>query len=216
MDNRTEVVDLSKKNTIDKMKIQIEKYNPDWMQSFESIKRELVDLIGFSNPNIEHIGSTSVDGLSAKPIIDILVGVNSEIDLDKTTGPLMNNDYIYYEKYNDTMPYRRFFVKLNVTLRSLSLPAIIQKNDEIPKELNEHYNRLAHIHVLQYNSEHWIRHVAFRDYLRTHSKVKNRYQELKELLSTKEWTDGIEYNEAKDRFLKTEEKNAIKWYYEKY
>jgi GrpB-like predicted nucleotidyltransferase (UPF0157 family) len=197
---------------IDKMKIQFEKYNPNWKHSFEVIKDELIDLIGFINPNIEHIGSTSVEGLSAKPIIDILIGVKNESDLDKTTSPLINNDYIYYEKYNDVMPYRRFFVKLKVTLKNSSLPTIIQKGDKVPTELNEHYYRLAHIHVLQYNSEHWIRHIAFRDYLRIHSKVKNEYQKLKELLSTKEWTDGNEYNEAKDKFLKIEEQNAIKWY----
>lgn len=86
------------------MKIQFEKYNPDWKQSFELIKSELTDLIDFINPNIEHIGSTSVEGLSAKPIIDILIGVKNENDLDKTTSPLMNKDYIYYEKYNCKLP----------------------------------------------------------------------------------------------------------------
>lgn len=69
------------------MKIKFEKYNPDWSNDFEKIKSELSELIGFINPNIEHIGSTSVKGLSAKPIIDILIGVNNESDLEKTITP---------------------------------------------------------------------------------------------------------------------------------
>ncbi|MGV2482374.1 UNVERIFIED_CONTAM: GrpB family protein, partial [Salmonella enterica subsp. enterica serovar Weltevreden] len=72
---------------------------------------ELEGLIGFLNPQIEHIGSTSVEGLSAKPIIDILIGLPDENDLNKTVEPLTGQGFIYYEKYNQDMPYRRFFVK---------------------------------------------------------------------------------------------------------
>ena len=70
------------------MKIKFEKYNPNWANDFEKIKSELSELIGFINPKTEHIGSTSVKGLSAKPIIDILIGVNNESDLEKTITPL--------------------------------------------------------------------------------------------------------------------------------
>jgi len=57
------------------------------VDNFEKIKNELSKLIGFIDPKIEHIGSTSVHGLSAKPIIDILIGVESEKDLEKTIPP---------------------------------------------------------------------------------------------------------------------------------
>ena len=179
------------------MKIKFEKYNPNWQSDFEKLKDELSELIGFINPKIEHIGSTSVDGLSAKPIIDILIGMNDESDLERTIIPLIDNDYAYYEEYNKNMPYRRFFVKH----KTLSIP-----------NADEYNNRLAHIHILPYNSEHWIRHIAFRDYLRTHQTVKNQYQKTKEQLSNKEWRDGNEYNEAKDTFLKEEERKAVNWY----
>ncbi|MFA4870114.1 MAG: GrpB family protein [Pedobacter sp.] len=62
------------------------------------------------------------------------------------------------------------------------------------------------------NSEHWMRHIAFRDYLRTHPEIRAEYQQLKEELSTQEWKDGNEYNEAKDSFIKTVEQKAVKWY----
>lgn len=90
------------------------------------------------------------------------------------------------------MPYRRFFVNLISSPSYLSLP--------------------VHIHVLQLNSVHWIRHIAFRDYLRTNPDIKAEYQQLKEELSKQEWKDGNDYNEGKNSFLKSEERKAIKWY----
>jgi GrpB-like predicted nucleotidyltransferase (UPF0157 family) len=194
------------------MKIQFERYNAKWKQSFEEIKNDLINIIDFVNPIIEHIGSTSVAGLSAKPIIDVMIGLNCEDDLDKIVKPLMDKEYIYYEKYNEVLPYRRFFVKLNPNPKSLSLPIRIGKEDEIPIELKEHWHRLAHIQALEHNSRHWIRHIAFRDYLRAHPDIKEEYQHLKEELSKLEWMDGNEYNAAKDTFIKTEERKAKEWF----
>ena len=198
------------------MKIRFEKYNPVWKQSFEQIKNELTDTIGFISPRIEHIGSTSVEGLSAKPIIDILVGLKNDGDLDKTIRPLTDKGYIYYEKYNTDMPYRRFFVRLKDNAGRPESPVIIRADDEIPDYLADLRNRLAHIHILTYNSEHWTRHIAFRDYLRSHPHIREEYRQLKELLSAREWRDGNEYNEGKDDFMKREERNAIEWYKNNY
>jgi len=194
------------------MKVTFEQYNPLWKQAFDDIKKELAQVIGFLEPQIEHIGSTSVEGLSAKPIIDMLIGVKNIGELEVIPPLLMKKDYVYYEKYNEDMPYRRFFVKLKQAPQSLSLPIHIKPADTIPEELHNHALRLAHIHVMPVDSGHWIRHIAFRDYLRTHPEVKNEYQQLKEKLSTQEWKDGNEYNEAKDTFLKREEQKAISWY----
>ena len=58
------------------MKIEIEKYNPKWIEEFIQLKQELTSILKFLNPKIEHIGSTSIQSLSAKPIIDILIGLN--------------------------------------------------------------------------------------------------------------------------------------------
>ncbi|MOA08135.1 dephospho-CoA kinase/protein folding accessory domain-containing protein [compost metagenome] len=80
--------------------------------------------------------------------------------------------------------------------------------------MHNHAHRIAHVHVLPFGSEHWIRHIAFRDYLRVHPAIKDEYQKLKEQLSTMEWKDGNDYNDAKDSFIKREERKAIKWYYE--
>ncbi|MCF3107193.1 GrpB family protein [Niabella sp. CC-SYL272] len=194
------------------MKIDMVLYNPGWKADFESLKKELAGLTGSWCPQIEHIGSTSVEGLAAKPIIDVLIGVKHADDLDQIPHVLMDQGYIYYERYNTDMPYRRFFVKLQTDPALLSLPVLIRKDDPIPVALNEHRHRLAHIHILPLSSEHWTRHIAFRDYLRTHPDVKAAYQQLKEQLAAREWNDGNAYNEAKDTFLKTEERNAVNWY----
>lgn len=194
------------------MKIEIDKYNPAWQQNFEIIKEDMNRLIGFLNPRIEHIGSTSVEGLSAKPIIDVLIGLQSEEDLNKVIIPLTENGYVYYEIYNRYLPDRRFFVKHKIDPKLLSLPPIFKENDIVPANTNEHNNRSAHIHIWPRSSEHWVRHIAFRNYLRSHPDVRDKYQNLKEQLSKMEWKDGNEYNEAKDAFIKAEERKAIDWY----
>lgn len=194
------------------MKIELERHNPEWEKQFKDIKEELVKKIGFANPHIEHIGSTSIDGLSAKPIIDILIGLERSDLLDEVINPLLEQDYVYYPVFNEMMPYRRFFVKHKSKARYLSIPNVINNEQHIPKSTEEHNARLAHIHILTYNSEHWTRHIAFRDYLKEHLDVRKEYQKLKEELSTKDWLDGNDYNKAKDSFIKTEEKKAIDWY----
>ncbi|MGE8554709.1 MAG: GrpB family protein [Chryseobacterium jejuense] len=194
------------------MKVTFEKYNPSWKNQFESIKNELEKSIGFLDPQIEHIGSTSVEGLSAKPIIDIMIGVKDESELNKLPLLLQGKDYVYYEKYNEDMPYRRFFIKLKDKPQNLGFSEIIHAEDEIPEELHNHNLRIAHIHTIPVSSEHWLRHMAFRDYLRAHPEVKEEYQQLKEKLSTMEWMDGNDYNDGKDPFIKKEEQNAIQWY----
>lgn len=194
------------------MKIHIVPYNPDWKRDFEQLREELEDLLRILRPRVEHIGSTSVEGLSAKPVIDVLIGTKTENDLDQTVDPLMRAGYVYYEKYNSNMPYRRYFVKLKNRPENLSLPGLIREGDKVPALLNDHALRRAHIHIIPESSVHWLRHIAFREYLRAQPDLRERYQTLKKTLGTRDWTDGNAYNEAKDAFLKTEEQNALAWY----
>ena len=192
------------------MKIQLEKYNPDWTNVYNDIRVDLFNQLEFLNPKIEHIGSTSIFDLSAKPIIDIIVGISTLDQLDKAVEPLINNGYIYYEIFNSVMPYRRFFVKLKSRPDNIFIPKVYYENDEVPNEVNEY--KLANIHIFEYNSFHWKRHIAFRDYLKIHADIKNEYQKLKTNLSTLNWQDGSEYNLAKNDFIKRTEEKALEWY----
>jgi len=193
------------------LKINIEKYNTEWTSQFEQIKADLCSILVKLNPKIEHIGSTSVPNLAAKPVIDILVGIESSSDLDKTIEPLINNHYIYYEIYNSVMPNRRLFVGLKDKKDIRKFRNIYSKDDLIPhKKISQ--LRLTHIHIWEDGTDDWNRHIAFRDYLREHPEITSQYESFKKQLSLKDWKDGNEYNDAKDSFIKTEEAKAILWY----
>lgn len=193
------------------MKINIEIYKKEWVWQFEKTKTDLSSILVKLNPKIEHIGSTSVPNLAAKPIIDIQVGVKNSYDLDKTIEPMINNHYIYYEIYNSVMPDRRLFVGLKDEKDIRNFQNIYSKGDLIPHEkINQ--IRLAHIHIWEYKTDDWFRHIAFREYLKDHPNIKSQYELLKKQLSLMDWNDGNEYNEAKDSFIKKEEAKAILWY----
>lgn len=194
------------------MILPFEPYNPAWKEQFDAIKHDLTLHLQALNPQIEHIGSTSVEGLAAKPIIDIMIGVRNEEELNQVPALLAGKNYVYYPKYNVDMPYRRFFVLLKEAPAALELPEVIEVNDVIAEKMHDHKLRLAHIHVLPIASEHWTRHLAFRDYLRVHPAVKEEYQAIKEQLVQQQWQDGNDYNDGKDEFIQREEQKAIQWY----
>lgn len=194
------------------MILPFEAYNPQWKLTFENIKRQVEANLQSIQPQVEHIGSTAVEGLSAKPIIDIMIGVKDDVELNQVPLLLAGKQYVYYPIYNIDMPYRRFFVLLKDSPKQFGLPERIDVGDEIPEEMHNHALRIAHIHVIPITSENWTRHLAFRDYLRTFSTVKEAYQQLKETLVRQQWLDGNDYNEGKDEFIKREEKRAVVWY----
>ena len=181
------------------MKIVIKPFSKTWKTQFDLIKTEIDLQLSHQKIIIEHIGSTSVENLSAKPIIDIMIGVIDDDDLDSTINPLINLGYIYYETYNTIMPNRRFFVKLINHKNNKFYKSVYSIDDKLPhEEINN--LRHAHIHVWKYNSRDWIRHIAVREYLRNNSEIKAKYQKLKIKLSELNWTDGIDYNNGKNKF----------------
>lgn len=197
------------------MKIEIVTYHPEWINSFQLIKNELETILGELNPRIEHIGSTAVPNLAAKPVIDVAVGIGNIEDLDKTIEPMLRGGYIYYEVYNAVMPLRRLFVGLKDKNHPLTLKKIYMEGDVIPHEqLLSH--RLCNVHIWEFGSSEWLRHIAFRDYLIEHPKIRTRYQAIKNALSATDWRDVNEYNNGKDRFIKAEESKAMLWYREKH
>ena len=193
------------------MKIIIEKYNPKWIKQFKKLKNELSSILKFFNPKIEHIGSTSVPSLSAKPIIDIAVGVNNSSELDLTIDPMIKNKFIYYEVYNKVMPKRRLFVGLKNKNDFHKFKEIYSNNEEIPHE-EIHGFKLCHIHIWRFGTSEWKRHIAFKDYLKEHAKIKKEYEILKIRLSQEDWIDGNEYNLGKNDFIKQIESEAVLWY----
>jgi GrpB-like predicted nucleotidyltransferase (UPF0157 family) len=171
------------------MKIIISEYTPDWQVRFAEEKVAIEDVLKGLSPVVEHIGSTSVNGLVAKPILDIMVGVAEESKLDETINPIKKLGYYYIDKFTADWPERRFFQK-NV------------KNNPNVHSIN--------VHVFVKDSPDWVRHLAFRDYLRATPNKRDEYGKLKRALSEKEFKDRQEYQDAKEDFVKQLEKEALK------
>lgn len=194
------------------MKIKVEPYNKDWVKQFEKLKSELLLLLKNFNPIIEHFGSTSVPTLAAKPVIDILVGIENVNVFDLLTQEMLpHKKYIYYQVFNKVLPQRRLYVRLKDESNFDSYENIYTQLEGIPHEqLYEH--RIAHVHIWEYDSPDWIRHLAFRDYLIAHPEIRQQYENLKIQLSQKKWDDGMQYSLAKNDFIQKEEKKALVWY----
>lgn len=166
------------------MKVSIVEYRPQWREAFDDEKRLIQAGLGEVSAKIEHIGSTAVDGLAAKPIIDILIGLPDFSIADQLVPIIKSLGYEYFKKYEDEMPYRRYFAK---------------NSDEM---------RTHQIHMVEFNSEFWVRHLLFRDYLRQNPEIMNEYAALKKQLAEREWVDVNEYADAKTEFIKYIENKA--------
>ena len=145
---------------------------------FDREKALILNALGNKAIGIEHIGSTAVSGLGAKPIIDIMVGVHCLSDARRCIRPLERIDYEYVPEYEDSMPERRYFRKG-------------------PNEPNKHY----HLHMVEYDGEFWKRYLLFRDYLRKHPKTASEYFRLKKQLAVKYRLNREGYTEAKTSFV---------------
>lgn len=191
------------------MKITIEPYQPAWVDKFQQERAIIEAALAHLSPVVEHIGSTSVPGLGAKPIIDILVGVDQEARLDQTIQPMMAAGYTYFRKHEPAMPYRRYYVRL-ISSQGQEPPAKVDIGEGLV--IGQDFKSVTHIHLLVKDTLHWTRHIAFRDYLRTHPAIAAQYEALKRAISLRDFKDGIVYNEAKDHFVKKVEAEALEWY----
>lgn len=193
------------------MKIRIEEYNPEWPQLYNTLAEKLSHVLSGYAVAVEHIGSTSIPGLAAKPIIDIAVGVRGEENFDKTIEPMLAHQFIYYEAFNALIPDRRLFVGLKDDCDPTQFEPVYSKAETIPHEAINHH-RLCHVHVVEFGGIHWLRQLAFRDYLREHPADQHAYAQLKKELSHLSWQDGMAYNAAKEGLLHQIERKALLWY----
>ncbi len=156
-------------------------YDPRWVRLFDEEKANLVRVIGPMMVAIEHIGSTAVPGLAAKPIIDIMVGVQHLSNATWCIQPLKSLDYEYVPEYEKHLPDRRYFRKGNVHGRE--------------------QGSTHHLHMVEAGGEFWNRHLLFRDYLRDHPDEARRYAELKKTLAIRFSSDRESYTNAKTDYI---------------
>lgn len=194
--------------TTGKMKFTIQEYQPRWAAEFLQLHEKIGRALSGMQVAIAHIGSTAVPGLGAKPIIDILAGVEQEGDLDKTIAPMQQAGFTYFRKYEPAWPERRYFVQLE-SAQGEEAPAIIDVHDD--DSFRRRFVSKAHVHTVVKGGSDWERHIAFRDYLRAHPAVRDEYYRLKQAISQRDFQDMLEYNDHKSDFVKRVERDALAW-----
>ncbi|GMQ31498.1 GrpB family protein [Algoriphagus confluentis] len=156
----------------------LEKYTPNWIAHFLDIKQEIENgLIGIEF-RIEHVGSTAVANLDAKPIIDIDIVYQQEADLENIKRGLM--DLGYFHNGNQGIQFREVFKRNGI----FHHPVL----DSIPH----------HLYACPINSGPLERHVLFRDFLRKNDWARITYQEMKYHLAEKADQDRKRYAELKE------------------
>ncbi len=155
--------------------VKIVKYNPEWAIEFEKEKSILSTALEGYKVDIQHVGSTSILFCSAKPIIDIAIGVPSLKYGEKLIPILESIGYTY--DGDAGLPGRHFFKKCNGEIRT-------------------HY-----IHVEKKNDRLWLNHINFRDYLNTHPELVEQYSKLKVMLEKKYANSRDQYTREKDPFI---------------
>lgn len=169
--------------------IIIADYDPAWPELYEREKRVILDAIGPWLADIQHVGSTSVPGLAAKPIVDIMPGLCSLDDAPHIIEPMARAGYEYVPEFEDVLPERRYFRK--------------------PPGPERKWRRDFHVHVVAVGTAFWKRHIAFRDYLRAHPDVAEEYAELKRKLADEHQGDREGYTDAKTGFIRSVEAKAL-------
>lgn len=153
--------------------VQLDPYTSEWKDEFESEKEKLLSILNGNIIDIQHVGSTSIEGCHAKPVIDILIGIES-LELGETLIPLLVEQG-YIHKFN--VPGEVYFKK--------------QSNG-----LTTH-----HIHIAPINGQVWKNQILFRDYLKLHPEKLQEYIELKQRLAIQFADDRDKYSKGKKEFI---------------
>lgn len=153
----------------------LEEYDPSWILKFEKEKSHLLAIAKeWYHGGIEHVGSTSVPGMVAKPVIDIMFGVKSLKESKSAINVFVENGYEYWPYKDDVM---HWFCKPSDAFRT------------------------HHLHVIPFESPLWKERIKFRELLRSNKQVATRYANLKRKLAAQYKNDRETYTEKKWPFV---------------
>ncbi|MFH1866899.1 MAG: GrpB family protein [Patescibacteria group bacterium] len=158
-------------------KVTLVSYQPNWDKLYKREEKRLLSVIGSDVEDIQHIGSTAVPGIMAKPIIDIAIGVKHFSTCKKCIKPIEKLGY-KYAKGAGMVKSRYLFVKGS-------------------KKGITH-----HLHLVKLNERSWKNCILFRDYLRKHKIAVKEYNRLKKKLAKKYKNDRDTYTVKKSYFIK--------------
>lgn len=159
-------------------RIRLLPYDPSWARLFEEEQSRLHGLCPEAFLGIEHMGSTAVPTLSAKPTIDLMAGVLSLAQADAIMPVLCANAYTTSAEFNATLGDRRWLMR------------------------HADGHRTHHLHLVVFESLAWRQHLAFRDALRADAGLRARYEALKIKLINQAGSDREAYTEMKTAFVK--------------
>ncbi|MBW4719730.1 GrpB family protein [Saccharothrix obliqua] len=152
-------------------------YDARWAERAEAVRTRLVVVLApWLVAGVEHIGSTSVPGLAAKPVLDLMASVS---DRSAVVGALVDDGWAHVPPELDGQDWRRFFVRPDASGR----------------------HRVAHLHVLRAGHHRWHDQLAFRDALRREPELRDRYAALKQDLADRFAHDREAYTAAKGGFI---------------
>ena len=155
--------------------VELEDYNYSWKDDYLKEEKLLKELLGNRIIEIHHIGSTSIEGLKAKPIIDILIVIDSLNNISEIEEIL--SKYDYHNRGQQGVPDRYFFAKG-------------------PEEARTHY-----IHLVEPKSNTYYNQVYFKKYLIEHPEYIKKYCDLKQQLALKYADDRPKYTQGKNEFI---------------
>lgn len=160
--------------------VEVVPYDPGWpRRAQEEVARLTHLLTPWLSKGIHHIGSTAVPGLPAKPIIDLMAGIDDLDAAEQARGALEPEGWHFVPPDLDDRSWRRFFVKVE---------------DEA---------RRVHLHLVRPNDPRWSEHLQFRDRLREDSQLAMEYAQLKRTLATEHSADREAYTRAKALFIRS-------------
>jgi GrpB-like predicted nucleotidyltransferase (UPF0157 family) len=162
--------------------IIIEGYDPEWPEHFEVLRSRIAAVLGPLAAAIEHIGSTAIPGLAAKPIVDIDVRLCGAADLPEAITRLATLGYQHRGA-------------LGITGRE----AFRTAPNDVPH----------HLYVCGPDCLEYGRHITFRNYLRAHCEDTQAYERLKRSLAGKFRNDREAYNQAKAEFVEAVLRRAV-------
>ena len=163
--------------------VRVVPYDPQWKTEFEKIRAMIQSYIGDYLETIEHVGSTSVEGLGTKPVIDLDAVLKHKEDLPKVIEQLGKYGYVHQGDLG--LSGREAFFR--------------------PRDYDEQEKSVIkyHFYVCHKDAKPYLEHIAFRDYLRTHPQARDEYQRIKEELAQQYRYDVDTYCEHKTAFVRS-------------
>jgi len=167
------------------MPVFLKDHDPAWSTKFEVDRHAIERALRHRRTRIEHIGSTAIPGLAAKPVIDIMVLIDDITTFRDCVEPLRELHYHYVPYGEKTSPERRWFCKPNASART------------------------HHLHLVEQGSPFHLARLRFRDYLRAHRSMALEYEKLKRTLAEIHREDRNAYTEGKSEFVERTLRAAI-------